>query len=277
MNTAWKRDPLRRWNFPVIVTAVTTAMISFCRWDAMALTGSSFVTKSPFEVRGVRPRYVSTLFAHVEGDDFVSNTTKKLTMDLVTDSNRFTILNPTDSRPVLVDAFAPFCGPCKLLDKVLRKSQPRYVGKVNFCRWNVNDKENTVELKKFFIAEGFTLKKLPSLVLFRHGKPIAVRPGFANEFQLDDWLERTLPDHLERTFDENGVKMIPLPSASNQVIKEVEVVHNMKNDETLHKHHMSGDDVEENENLMNIILETEVWHNRTVVPAMDGILLPTRP
>ncbi|KAL7462448.1 hypothetical protein ACHAXS_002832 [Conticribra weissflogii] len=276
MNTAWKRDPLRRWNFPVVVTAVTTAMIS-CRWDAMALTGSSFVTKSPFKVRGVRPRYVSTLFAYVEGDDFVSNTTKKLTMDLVTDSNRCTILNPTDSRPVLVDAFAPFCGPCKLLDKVLRKSQPRYVGKVNFCRWNVNDKENTVELKKFFIAEGFTLKKLPSLVLFRHGKPIAVRPGFANEFQLDDWLERTLPDHLERTFDENGVKMIPLPSASNQVIKEVEVVHNMKNDETLHKHHMSGDDVEENENLMNIILETEVWHNRTVVPAMDGILLPTRP
>jgi len=235
--------------------------------------GLPVVTKPSFKINGVRQVYDSALFALVQGDDSVSNTTKKLTMELVTDSNRRTILNPPDSRPVLVDAFAPFCGPCKLLDKVLRRSQTRYVGKVNFCRWNVNDKENTRELKKFFIAEGYTLKKLPSLVLFRDGKPIAVRPGFANEFQLDDWLETTLPDHLERTFDENGVKMIPLPTAASQV----DVVQKMKTNEKLHKHHLTDGDVKDSEDLMNIILETEVWHNRTVVPAMDGILLPTRP
>jgi hypothetical protein len=58
---------------------------------------------------------------------------------------------------------------------------------------------------------GFTLNKLPSLIIYRDGKPVAVRPGFANEFQLDDWLETTLPDVLERTFDENGMKIEPVP------------------------------------------------------------------
>mmetsp|Transcript_15832 Transcript_15832/g.32442 ORF Transcript_15832/g.32442 Transcript_15832/m.32442 type:complete len:274 (+) Transcript_15832:381-1202(+) len=273
MNSGWKKNPVRRWNLSKVATAATTAMISCCLRDAIAFTGLPVVTKPSFKINGVRQVYDSALFALVQGDDSVSNTTKKLTMELVTDSNRRTILNPPDSRPVLVDAFAPFCGPCKLLDKVLRRSQTRYVGKVNFCRWNVNDKENTRELKKFFIAEGYTLKKLPSLVLFRDGKPIAVRPGFANEFQLDDWLETTLPDHLERTFDENGVKMIPLPTAASQV----DVVQKMKTNEKLHKHHLTDGDVKDSEDLMNIILETEVWHNRTVVPAMDGILLPTRP
>lgn len=82
----------------------------------------------------------------------------------------------------------------------------------------MNDKEGTSEIKSHFIEKGFTLTKLPSLILYREGIPVAVRPGFANEFQLDDWLETTLPDVLERTFDENGLKMEPgeMISATDQ-------------------------------------------------------------
>jgi thioredoxin 1 len=103
---------------------------------------------------------------------------------------------------------------------VLKKAQPRYAGKVDFCRWNVNDKENTVEIKSHFIEKGYTLNKLPSLIIYRDGIPIAVRPGFANEFQLDDWLEKTLPDVLERTFDENGIKMEPSQVMQAQWVNE---------------------------------------------------------
>jgi len=118
--------------------------------------------------------------------------------------------------------FRPWCGPCKLLDKVLKKAQPRYLGKVDFCRWNVNDKENTAEIKSHFIDAGYTLNKLPSLIIYRNGEPIAVRPGFANEFQLDDWLETSLPDVLERTFDENGLKIEPDMMKHSEVKMEVE-------------------------------------------------------
>ena len=134
----------------------------------------------------------------------------------MTDANSHSLLRPaTDpSRPVLVDAFAPWCGPCKLLDRVLRKSQPRYVGAVDFARWNVDDAERTAGLRGLLAGRGYALSKLPSLVVFRDGSPVAMRPGFANEYQLDDFLERACPDVLERTFDEHGVKMtmIGLPT-----------------------------------------------------------------
>jgi len=110
----------------------------------------------------------------------------------------------------LIDAFAPWCGPCKLLDKVLRKAQPKYANEIDFCRWNVNDADATVKLRESLIERGYVLNKLPSLIVFRDGVPVAMRPGFSNEYQLDDFLERTLPDVLERTFDEHGVKMVPM-------------------------------------------------------------------
>lgn len=203
----------------------------------------------------------------------------------------FCIIHNTHSR----------CGPCKLLDKVLRKSQPRYVDKVNFCRWNVNDKENTVELKQLFLDSGFTLNKLPSLILFREGKPVAVRPGFANEFQLDYWLEENLDDVLEKTFDENGVKMIPLPE---EMMKKIEEKVKVEAEQTEEKESKvaattaplaskeynkieqvleEGKDQEEapTSDCTDEVecwerIEQSFWQNRTVVPAMDGILLPGR-
>ena len=205
-----------------------------------------------------------------------TNEEVKLTIASVTDENMKVHLYPEDNRPVLVDAFAPFCGPCKLLDKVLRKVQPNYLNKVDFCRWNVNDKDNTVELKRMFMDSGHTLNKLPSLILFREGKPVAVRPGFANEYQLDNWLETELPDVLERTFDEDGIKMIPLPELSMIQNNKKHVITKVES------HATAMDDQEDNEVKCNdpeecwAMVETHFWSNRTVVPAMDGILLPSR-
>jgi len=183
---------------------------------AIALSTNYILTATAFTTPDHQTQLTSTFSAHYPTllpALFASplNGDKKLIIELVDDTNRETLLNPPDKRPVLVDAFAPFCGPCKLLDKVLKKAQPNYLGRVDFCRWNVSDKESTSELKTMFIEKGYTLTKLPSLIVFREGEPVAVRPGFANEFQLDDWLERTLPDVLERTFDENGIKMVPSP------------------------------------------------------------------
>lgn len=229
-------------------------------------------------------------------DDGASEDEKKLVMEMIIDDNRQTLLHPPSSpeRPVLVDAFAPWCGPCKLLDKVLRKAQPRYLEKVDFCRWNVNDKENTAELKKIILDSEFTLTKLPSLIVFRGGKPVAVRGGMANEFQLDDFLEKTLPDVLERTFDEDGVKMVPLPEEmmvqkkeeEQETMKDTKISHASKNAEqdaiaALQEafkqaiEDKAPDDCTDEEECWER-LENTVWQNRTVVPAMDGIVLPAR-
>ncbi|KAL3790831.1 hypothetical protein ACHAWO_010670 [Cyclotella atomus] len=183
----------------------------FCTSIATVILAIASFSNTSSIVSAFTSRSLPVKFANAKLFNANEENTEKMAIDLLTDENRDTLLRPAvdPSRPILVDAFAPWCGPCKLLDKVLKKAQPRYAGKVDFCRWNVNDKEGTVEIKSHFIEKGFTLSKLPSLIVYRDGVPIAVRPGFANEFQLDDWLEKTLPDVLERTFDENGLKMEP--------------------------------------------------------------------
>lgn len=215
---------------------------------------------------------------------------EELTMETINDQNYQTLLNPPSSpqRPILVDAFAPWCGPCKILDKVLHKAQPRYLDKVDFCRWNVNDKENTVELKNLFLDSEFTLTKLPSLIVFREGKPVAARAGLANEFQLDSFLEKALPDVLESTFDENGIKMLPLPEQM-MVQKETgkipkgRITHKTKNlqEEIVAKMAALSPSTSTAAAMVHQAaqikpVEQIFWQNRTVIPAMDGILLPAR-
>lgn len=265
----------RRRTVPTVVANVAAFMLSLSSTSTNDIAANAFVaidtTQSFSSI--ARPQQVKQLYGASSTNEEV-----KLTIASVTDENMKVHLYPEDNRPVLVDAFAPFCGPCKLLDKVLRKAQPNYLNKVDFCRWNVNDKDNTVELKRMFMDSGHTLNKLPSLILFREGKPVAVRPGFANEYQLDNWLETELPDVLERTFDEDGIKMIPLPLPELSMIKN-DKKHVITKVESLAT---AMDDQEDDEVKCNdpeecwAMVETHIWSNRTVVPAMDGILLPSR-
>mmetsp|Transcript_38399 Transcript_38399/g.69211 ORF Transcript_38399/g.69211 Transcript_38399/m.69211 type:complete len:364 (+) Transcript_38399:125-1216(+) len=279
----------------VAMTAATATRMSAAAFTAVDTTPS-------FSSTNIRPHAKLSTKLFAKDDTSEEN---KLTIETIADDNHQILLHPPSApeRPILVDAFAPWCGPCKLLDKVLRKAQPRYVDKVDFCRWNVDDKENTVELKKIFFDSGFTLTKLPSLIVFREGKPVAVRAGFANENQLDHFLEQTLPE-LERTFDENGVKMVPLTAEMMALKMEMEaaeesrVAHATKTLEEeivvtveadistltstatvmvqqVIQQVIADDDCTDPVECWERIDQT-IWQNRTVVPAMDGILLPAR-
>lgn len=227
---------------------------------------SAFVSTSAVTFSVSRTQHLPLYLSSANGDS-----EKKLTIEKVTDDNMAALLHPPSKRPVLVDAFAPWCGPCKLLDKVLRKAQPRYLDRVDFLRWNVDDKEKTAELKKIFIDSGHKLTKLPSLILFREGVPTVVRPGFANEHQLDFWLEQSLPDVLERTFDDNGIKMDTF-TAVPEMVAEVSTRKEELPDENESTASSLNSTIECNDETECFeILEKKVWENRKVVPAFKGI------
>ncbi|KAL3759685.1 hypothetical protein ACHAWU_009832 [Discostella pseudostelligera] len=283
----------RKMRVATASASVLVAALSMSTMQSTCMLASAFMGID----RSSSSRTQVEMFQLFSNADDSDEKKKAPSIQTVTDANMDTLLHPPSSpdRPVLVDAFAPFCGPCKLLDKVLRKAQPNYLNKVDFCRWNVSDMENTAELKKLFLESGYTLTKLPSLIVFRAGKPVAVRPGFANEFQLDDWLEKTLPDVLERTFDENGVKMIPMfPEVAMAQINREVMVEERKisrgskeveqeitiTDTVVAVQHATdgvfeaGDCITPQECIER--LENELWKHRTVVPAINGILLPAR-
>mmetsp|Transcript_6341 Transcript_6341/g.11576 ORF Transcript_6341/g.11576 Transcript_6341/m.11576 type:complete len:221 (-) Transcript_6341:305-967(-) len=117
------------------------------------------------------------------------------TITHINDSNCQTILqNP---RPVLVDFYVGNCGPCRLIDKSLQSVLPYYSDDLTFCKWNADEKENSRQFLHLLRKHEMTFRKLPTLILFVDGVPVAKRCGMGNEGQIERFLEDHLPVNEE--------------------------------------------------------------------------------
>lgn len=81
---------------------------------------------------------------------------------------------------VLVDFFAPWCGPCKMLAPLLDQLAGEFSGKVKFTKLNV---DNAPE-----VAARYDITGVPTLILFRAGRPLDQVVGFASPRALKSWL-----------------------------------------------------------------------------------------
>ncbi len=86
--------------------------------------------------------------------------------------------------PVLVDFWADWCGPCKMIGPSLEEISDELAGKVTIAK--VDIMENTT------IAGEMGVQSIPLMVLFKGGKPVAQKLGAAPKSQLKGWLEGEL-------------------------------------------------------------------------------------
>lgn len=86
--------------------------------------------------------------------------------------------------PVLVDLWAPWCGPCRMVSPALEQLARAMAGRVKLVKVNVDETPR--------LANRFSVQGIPTLLLMRGGEEVARQTGAAPEHVLRGWLERSL-------------------------------------------------------------------------------------
>jgi thioredoxin 1 len=108
---------------------------------------------------------VSDKIVHVTDDDFESEVLQS-------------------SEPVLVDYWAEWCGPCKMIAPVLDEIAGEYEGRVKIAKLNIDDNPNT--------PPRYGIRGIPTLMLFKDGEVEATKVGAVSKSQLTAFIDSNL-------------------------------------------------------------------------------------
>jgi len=86
--------------------------------------------------------------------------------------------------PVLVDFWAPWCGPCKMIAPVLEELAQEYDGKIKIVKINIDDNQNT--------PAQFGVRSIPTLILFKNGNEVEKIIGAQSKDKLKAMIDSAL-------------------------------------------------------------------------------------
>jgi len=100
------------------------------------------------------------------------------------DDGSFAEVADAGSLPVLVDVWAPWCGPCRMVSPVLDRLAHELAGRVKLVKVNADAAPG--------VASRFSVQGIPTLLLMRRGQVVARQTGALPEPALRNWLEHEL-------------------------------------------------------------------------------------
>ncbi len=87
-----------------------------------------------------------------------------------------------DSQPVLVDFWAPWCGPCRAIAPVLEELDKEFEGKVKIVKMNVDENPST--------PSKYGIRAIPTLILFKNGDVVGQVTGAVSKSNLKDMINQ---------------------------------------------------------------------------------------
>ena len=101
--------------------------------------------------------------------------------EIILDSGNFDEEVLNSSVPVLVDFWAEWCGPCKMLGPVISSIAKKYEGKLKVCKLNVDDSMD--------VAEQYFISSIPAVKFFKNGEVVNESIGFVPQQKLEAIIE----------------------------------------------------------------------------------------
>ncbi len=104
--------------------------------------------------------------------------------EIITTENNFDAEVIKSDIPVLVDFWADWCGPCKMLAPTIEQLADEFTGRAKICKVDVQENPS--------IAESFAISGIPTLILFKNGKAVETMVGVQPKETLQKMIEKHL-------------------------------------------------------------------------------------
>jgi len=101
-------------------------------------------------------------------------------MEITSLENFNTITNESGELPVLIDVYAPWCGPCKVLAKTLASFEVDNKDKVSIYKLNIDDLPD--------LADQLTIQSVPTLMVYKNGQQVGRQSGNMSKDQLTKFV-----------------------------------------------------------------------------------------
>jgi len=88
--------------------------------------------------------------------------------------------------PVLIDFWAEWCGPCKMLTPIIEELSKSMEGKVKILKMNIDDNPDT--------PSTLGIRSIPTMMLFKDGKQLASKVGALPKSSIEEWINSNIAD-----------------------------------------------------------------------------------